>query len=115
MANLSRFVQPVELDLCRISRLDTGGDYRPDRISRCIGDLPYFLTLGPHSFYWFRLEPQAEPIKVPGGAGGADAAAAAFLAGGWDDFLRQEYRYQLEQDVLLAYISQATLVQGQGQ
>jgi maltose alpha-D-glucosyltransferase/alpha-amylase len=21
-----------------------------------IGDLPYFLTLGPHGFYWFRLE-----------------------------------------------------------
>jgi maltose alpha-D-glucosyltransferase/alpha-amylase len=21
-----------------------------------IGELPYFLTFGPHSFYWFRLE-----------------------------------------------------------
>ena len=21
-----------------------------------IGDLPYFITLGPHGFYWFRLE-----------------------------------------------------------
>jgi maltose alpha-D-glucosyltransferase/alpha-amylase len=21
-----------------------------------IGELPYFITLGPHSFYWFRLE-----------------------------------------------------------
>jgi maltose alpha-D-glucosyltransferase/alpha-amylase len=21
-----------------------------------IGDLPYFFTLGPHAFYWFRLE-----------------------------------------------------------
>jgi maltose alpha-D-glucosyltransferase/alpha-amylase len=21
-----------------------------------IGDSPYFLSLGPHSFYWFRLD-----------------------------------------------------------
>jgi maltose alpha-D-glucosyltransferase/alpha-amylase len=21
-----------------------------------IGDLPYFITLGPHTFYWFRLD-----------------------------------------------------------
>jgi maltose alpha-D-glucosyltransferase/alpha-amylase len=25
-----------------------------------IGELPYFITLGPHSFYWFRLEPPTE-------------------------------------------------------
>ncbi len=24
-----------------------------------IGELPYFVTLGPHSFFWFRLEPPA--------------------------------------------------------
>ena len=25
-----------------------------------IGKLPYFVTLGPHSFYWFRLvQPEA--------------------------------------------------------
>ncbi len=26
-----------------------------------IGELPYFLTTGPHGFYWFRLHP---PIAV---------------------------------------------------
>ena len=31
-----------------------------------IGDLPYFLTLGPHAFYWFQLQPQAQPITVRG-------------------------------------------------
>jgi maltose alpha-D-glucosyltransferase/alpha-amylase len=24
-----------------------------------IGEDPYFLSLGPHGFYWFRLEPAA--------------------------------------------------------
>ncbi len=52
--NLSRFPQPVELDLRRYEGLRpvelTGGVEFPP-----IGELPYLLTLGPHSFYWLRL------------------------------------------------------------
>jgi maltose alpha-D-glucosyltransferase/alpha-amylase len=53
--NLSRFVQPVELDLRGLQGL------RPvEMIGNTpfppFGELPYFLTLGPHGFYWFRLE-----------------------------------------------------------
>jgi maltose alpha-D-glucosyltransferase/alpha-amylase len=54
--NLSRFVQPVTL------RLDSwrggapvegiGGQRFP-----AVGDAPYFLSLGPHSFFWFRKRP----------------------------------------------------------
>jgi maltose alpha-D-glucosyltransferase/alpha-amylase len=55
VANLSRFVQPVELDLSHFRGATPveliGGTPFPR-----IGDLPYFLTLGPHGFYWFRLE-----------------------------------------------------------
>jgi maltose alpha-D-glucosyltransferase/alpha-amylase len=104
VANLSRFVQPVELDLSEFR-----GWIPVELIGRTdfpmIGDLPYFLTLGPHSFMWFKLEPQAKPIKVPGGAKGAEISLPSLnLAGGWDDFLSREYRYQLEQDVLLSYM-----------
>ncbi len=53
--NLSRFPQPVELDLRHYEGMRpvelTGGVDFPR-----IGELPYLLTLGPHSFYWFRLE-----------------------------------------------------------
>jgi maltose alpha-D-glucosyltransferase/alpha-amylase len=55
VVNLSRFVQPVELDLSRYK-----GAVPVELIGEttfpAIGDLPYFLTLGPHGFYWFRLE-----------------------------------------------------------
>ncbi|MBP9865237.1 MAG: maltose alpha-D-glucosyltransferase [Candidatus Omnitrophica bacterium] len=55
--NLSRYVQPVELDLCFLQGYVPyemiGGTRFP-----AIGELPYFLTLGPHAFYWFRLEKQ---------------------------------------------------------
>lgn len=58
IANLSRFVQPVELDLSRYSGHTPVELFGHTRFPR-IGELPYFLTLGPHSFYWFRLEPEA--------------------------------------------------------
>ncbi len=62
--NLSRFVQGVELDLSPYRGLmpvELFGqvEFPP------IGDQPYFLTLGPHSFYWFTLVPQrVEGVRV---------------------------------------------------
>jgi maltose alpha-D-glucosyltransferase / alpha-amylase len=60
VANLSRSAQPVELDLSRFRgrvpvELLGGSSFPPLR------DLPYFLTLPGHSFYWFRLARDAEP------------------------------------------------------
>jgi maltose alpha-D-glucosyltransferase/alpha-amylase len=52
--NLSRFPQPVELDLRRFKGVTPvecmGGVTFPP-----IGDLPYLLTLPGHGFYWFQL------------------------------------------------------------
>ncbi len=59
VVNLSRFVQCAELDLSQYRGYQPveliGETHFPP-----IGDLPYFLTLGPHSFYWFRLQPLAD-------------------------------------------------------
>ena len=55
VVNLSRFVQCAELDLseaCGAVPVELFGSMRFPPI----GDLPYFLTLGPHGFYWFSLE-----------------------------------------------------------
>jgi maltose alpha-D-glucosyltransferase / alpha-amylase len=54
--NLSRFVQPVELDLGHYNGWTPVEIFGETRFPP-IGELPYFLTLGPHGFYWFRLEP----------------------------------------------------------
>jgi maltose alpha-D-glucosyltransferase/alpha-amylase len=57
--NLSRFPQPVELDLRRwegVAPIELQGGVRfPE-----IGELPYLLTLGAYGFYWFRI-PQLAP------------------------------------------------------
>ncbi|WP_129629075.1 maltose alpha-D-glucosyltransferase [Candidatus Oscillochloris fontis] len=57
VANLSRFVQGVELDLANFKgmmpvELFGQVEFPP------VTERPYFITLGPHSFYWFRLVPQ---------------------------------------------------------
>jgi maltose alpha-D-glucosyltransferase/alpha-amylase len=57
--NLSRFVQPVQLDLRKYAGW-TPVEIIGETPFPAIGELPYFLTLGPHGFYWFRLEPPQE-------------------------------------------------------
>ncbi|HUY87133.1 MAG TPA: maltose alpha-D-glucosyltransferase [Pirellulales bacterium] len=66
VANLSRFAQCVELDMSRFQ-----GMVPLELFGRtsfpAIGELPYFLTLNAHSFYWFLLEPaRVEPQTVAG-------------------------------------------------
>ncbi len=57
--NLSRFPQPVELDLRRYEGVVPvemlGGMHFPR-----IGELPYLLTLPGHGFYWFTLPTQRD-------------------------------------------------------
>ncbi|HSG81474.1 MAG TPA: maltose alpha-D-glucosyltransferase, partial [Gemmatimonadota bacterium] len=60
VVNLSRFVQAVELDLARFQGLLPVEVFGQTDFP-IIGDAPYFLTLGPHTFYWFTLEPAREP------------------------------------------------------
>jgi maltose alpha-D-glucosyltransferase/alpha-amylase len=58
--NLSRFAQPVELNL------DRWRGRRPiELLGRvpfpAIGDAPYLLTLGPHGYYWFLIGAAEQP------------------------------------------------------
>jgi maltose alpha-D-glucosyltransferase/alpha-amylase len=57
--NLSRFPQPVELDLSRfrgsVPIECMGGVTFPS-----IGELSYLLTLPGHGFYWFLLQPPGQ-------------------------------------------------------
>jgi maltose alpha-D-glucosyltransferase / alpha-amylase len=100
IANLSRFVNYVELDLSSYKGMVPVELFGYTRFPT-IGELPYFLTLGPHSFYWFKLEPPR--------ISGARAAAQGFepprleVAGAWENILRGRARTTLER-VLPAYL-----------
>ncbi len=61
VVNLSRYVQGAVIDLTEFDGwqpVELMGETR----FPLIGSLPYFLTFGPHGFYWFRLErPEQQP------------------------------------------------------
>jgi maltose alpha-D-glucosyltransferase/alpha-amylase len=87
VANLSRFAQPVQLDLHKyegFTPIEMFGrtDFPP------VTESYYPLTLGPNSFYWFSMEQRAVPVTVsaPSVEAAARQLAAVTLHGGdlWD-------------------------------
>jgi len=61
IANLSRFAQYAELDLSAFEEMVPVELFGQTEFPS-IGKLPYLLTLGPHAFYWFSLQPRHEEI-----------------------------------------------------
>ena len=63
VVNLSRLSQFVELDLSRYRGRIPIEIFGQTRFPM-IGELPYLLSLGPHGFYWFRLDwPHGEEVR----------------------------------------------------
>jgi maltose alpha-D-glucosyltransferase / alpha-amylase len=59
VANLSRFTQCVELDLSRHSAAVPVEVFGRNRFP-VITEHPYLLSLGPHAFQWFHLQPREQ-------------------------------------------------------
>ena len=95
VANLSRFAQPVELDLAAFKQMTPvelfGRMKFPD-----ITEAPYFLTLGPHNFFWFSLEAKPVPAPADGGTEGPAALPALVVAGDWREIFSGPARSKLE-------------------
>jgi maltose alpha-D-glucosyltransferase / alpha-amylase len=81
VANLSRNAQFVELDLSEFEGTVPIELFGQTEFPR-IGHLPYFVTLGPYAFYWFSIEPPAEPDDLAG------APPEIRVQGGWEAALR---------------------------
>ncbi|MBW4517494.1 MAG: maltose alpha-D-glucosyltransferase [Timaviella obliquedivisa GSE-PSE-MK23-08B] len=64
VANLSRFVQAVELDLSAFQGMMPIEIFGRTEFPP-IADTPYFLSLGPHSFLWFTLQIQPSTALLP--------------------------------------------------
>ena len=63
LANLSRYSQFAELDLSRFKGAIPIELFGQTEFPR-IGELPYFITLGPHSFYWFEIRSEEAARKA---------------------------------------------------
>ncbi|HEX5720048.1 MAG TPA: maltose alpha-D-glucosyltransferase [Thermoanaerobaculia bacterium] len=96
VANLSRFVQHVELDLS-VFRGATPVELFGRTPFPRVGDLPYLLTLGPHSFYWFSLETEPLPIRLRlAGAGSEGEVPVLAIQGPWESCLEGRFKPGLE-------------------
>ncbi len=104
VANLSRFVQYVELDLSEFQ-----GNIPVELFGRNpfppIGKLPYLLTLAPHSFYWFSLESHTQHDQWDFGVAPTTKDVHLLAPGGWEELLIGSNKSALEK-VLPSYLKQ---------
>jgi len=110
VANLSRTVQPVELDLSRFKGMTPVEMLGLTEFPR-IGELPYFLTLPGYNFYWFRLQAAPSPITTQRAADtGAsaqeitEALPAFFMGVAWDTLLDGNVRTLIERESLAPFL-----------
>jgi maltose alpha-D-glucosyltransferase/alpha-amylase len=105
VANLSRSVQPVELDLTRFKGMTPVEMLGMTEFPR-VGELPYFLTLPAYAFYWFRLQHAPSPIaaRVVHEPVAVGEAPALFVGAAWDTLLEGNVRTLIERDLLTSFL-----------
>jgi len=106
VANLSRFVQHVALDLSTYK-----GCIPVELIGRIefppVGETPYFLSFGPHSFYWFSLESgpsEGGAIGLPNRVG---EPALVTVTGKWDNVLKDQASRESLEQILPGFLTRA--------
>ncbi|MGH9856885.1 MAG: alpha-glucosidase C-terminal domain-containing protein, partial [Acidobacteriota bacterium] len=105
IANLSRFVQPIELDLSRyegLTPIEMFGRTEFPRIERH----PYFVTIAPHSFYWFQLQrvPETITIRVVPTLEETQDLPLVEIAGTWQTFQSKPVPQDMKTKVLENFI-----------
>ncbi|MFH1801174.1 MAG: maltose alpha-D-glucosyltransferase [Candidatus Omnitrophota bacterium] len=94
VANLSRFVQCAEIDLSAYKGMVPVEMFGHIEFPS-IGDLPYFVTMGPHSFYWFTLE-HARAAQFPLVSQPTTELKKITVKEGWSRVLKGDGKTQLE-------------------
>src|SRR5260221_5330997 len=107
IANLSRAVQPVELDLSAFAGMTPVEMLGLTEFPK-IAQHPYFLTIPPYYFYWFRLQLAPAPVtalRAPETTAPVDAALPAFFMGvTWDTLLDGNVRTLIERESLVPFL-----------
>lgn len=102
VANLSRFVQYVELDLSELA----GGiptEVFGSTAFPPIGRSPYLLTIGPHSFYWFSISQPGVETKSSSVTPVTNVVAKAHVPESWERLLADGSTASLD-FALLSYL-----------
>jgi maltose alpha-D-glucosyltransferase/alpha-amylase len=106
VANLARTAQPVELDLASFAGLIPVEMFGGTAFPR-VESAAYVLTLGPHAFYWFRLQKTAEEVATrlaPVPTEEVKQIPSNEVAGEWETLLEGSTREALERTVLPGFL-----------
>jgi maltose alpha-D-glucosyltransferase/alpha-amylase len=100
VTNLSRFAQPVDLDLSKFA-----GMIPVEMLGYvefpAIGRQPYRLTLGAYGFLWLELHGAPQPVEV---SPAESDDAALRITGGWASVFGGPARHRLETSILPEYL-----------
>jgi maltose alpha-D-glucosyltransferase/alpha-amylase len=106
VANLSRTIQPVELDLSAFDGYTPVEMLGQSEFPR-IGRQPYVLTIGAYGFYWFKLH--LNPVSITARVAAPEPAiveesAPLFMGAAWDTLLEGNVRALIERDLLPDFV-----------
>jgi len=104
IANLSRFVQCVELDLSGMRGMIPVEMFGHTEFPP-IGDRPYFFTLGPHAFYWLSLEPRRPQWELSPGTVAKAGLPTVVLKGPWEAVFRGSADRDALAEILPSYLA----------
>ncbi len=93
LANLSRFVQGTEIPLAKFQGM-TPVEMFGRTAFPPITDRPYFLSLGPHAFYWFHLQPREAVQETILDASG-QPGVPVFPVSSWEEVFSPQLRTAL--------------------
>jgi maltose alpha-D-glucosyltransferase/alpha-amylase len=114
VANLSRSMQPVELDLSAFRGMHLIEMLGQTEFPK-VGEHTYFLSLGAYAFSWFRLQQAAQPVTERTTAEATTAAPepiALMVGTVWDTVLDGTVRSLIERDVLVPFLLRQPWFQG---
>jgi maltose alpha-D-glucosyltransferase/alpha-amylase len=114
VANLSRSMQPAELDLSEYRGMNLIEMLGQTEFPK-VGDQPYFLSLGAYAFSWFRITQSPAPVTERTTADTTTAAptpVALMVGPVWDTLLDGTLRGLIERDVLATYLQRQPWFQG---
>ena len=106
VVNLSKFSQPAEIDLSEYNGAMPVEIFSKNNFPAIKPGVPYFFTLGPHSFQWFKLEKQEQEVAKE-----KDLPALSFQK--WGELIvNDDVREKLVNEILPAYFMKTNWFSG---
>lgn len=107
VVNLSRYTQPVELDLGAFNGYNPVEVFSKNKFPVIKNDTPYFITTGGHDCLWFIMEQSQALLKEK-------KILSLLKLSTWDDILAKEVVARLETKIFPAYMLQLRWFGGKG-